>query len=886
MLLTENATTTEVEPGSPVGPPATLTVLSCMKGTAYKTWVVGDNGKPEKEPCQPGAFFKFTRRRVQNIHELLRLLQGISESHCDFTIPGAPTPEAVARLRAAKINYDEPGEPDVSSFVRRITKPGCARGSDVVDPAMFQDQAQPILILDLDKLPLPDGLDERRDVRAVLDHIEGQLPPELRNVTHLAHLSSSAGMLPRLASLRLVFLTTEPHSCADLKAWAAGCPLEIDDSIFRPVQPIYWAHPQFGDWLTELSSGPRIADPFPAERLFLRQRSRPRAALVIPAHEGGRDGGSGVTYRGDGSDLPSGWLNKLKLMGDGDGLHRFNAPLVAAAASYMRELGPDADPDAFKAKAREMIEAAPKGPGRAEAVARYKGDAYLNEALHSARRFAPTYAQWAARLACAEGELQADALAAEVAGYRYWSDLDKDAAGKAIAKRTGAAVGLVRDRLTKSREVAAADAITPLAQRLVYCVETKEFVDEETGDILDKEQLNDLHPDPGGRYTPTLVLKSSACRKALFMTYRPGRPFFLKEERNGVLRDAVNRWRPSSLDVSGGPVGDDEVRPWLEHWAKLVPDPAERGHVLSWQAHRLRYPDRKINHGVLLIGTQQGTGKDTAFAPLIAGLGADNVKVIGSSDVAAQWTDWYAGCSLVVIQELLQPHKKDIGNDLKQALASPPERLRVNEKNKRQYTTPNRFGVIAMSNYRHAAYLEDTDRRWCVLDSPMKKEPPSYYRALHGWYADGGLALVCRWLLHRDLSAFDPHENPPMTAGKRAMIEASVDHATDVIRRHLEERTGFARHRLVTLGEVVDALTVGDRAPLRGQKITTTRVGESLRRLGCVELGRTKVGQRYRSKVEVWGLRSPRWLDKVRRAQRLGELYRRERERADRAAGF
>jgi hypothetical protein len=98
--------------------------------------------------------------------------------------------------------------------------------------------------------------------------------------------------------------------------------------------------------------------------------------------------------------------------------------------------------------------------------------------------------------------------------------------------------------------------------------------------------------------------------------------------------------------------------------------------------------------------------------------------------------------------------------------AAPPDVLSVDEKNLREYYVPNVTAPIITSNYRlDGIYLPEDDRRHYVAWSDSVKEDftKSYWNALWGWYANGGLGDVAAYLATRDISTFDPKAPPPKT---------------------------------------------------------------------------------------------------------------------------
>jgi hypothetical protein len=98
--------------------------------------------------------------------------------------------------------------------------------------------------------------------------------------------------------------------------------------------------------------------------------------------------------------------------------------------------------------------------------------------------------------------------------------------------------------------------------------------------------------------------------------------------------------------------------------------------------------------------------------------------------------------------------------------AAPPDVLRVDEKNIREYYVPNCCGVIDTTNYKtDGMYLPADDRRHYVAWSSLVKEnfERSYWDELWAWYENGGDQHVAAYLAQLDITGFNPKAPPPKT---------------------------------------------------------------------------------------------------------------------------
>lgn len=263
---------------------------------------------------------------------------------------------------------------------------------------------------------------------------------------------------------------------------------------------------------------------------------------------------------------------------------------------------------------------------------------------------------------------------------------------------------------------------------------------------------------------------ASGSPKLQSLTYAPGESALCT--RNGLVYG--NRWFDGRVVPQQG-----NVSLWLDHLNDLLPIPQEQTHLLNVMAFKMQFPEKKINHAVLL-GGNPGSGKDTLLAPFIKGVcGTRNLFQVTGKSFDSSFT-YFNECEVLVLNELKSDQSRDrraFENTLKPIIAIPPEYLTVNRKGSHPYEVINRILVIAMSNFRDAIALPADDRRWYCLwtyAEPMTAEKAS---RLWKWYVKGGIEAIAYYLINRDVSMFNPSATPPMTQAKKIMLEASMSSA-------------------------------------------------------------------------------------------------------------
>ena len=260
------------------------------------------------------------------------------------------------------------------------------------------------------------------------------------------------------------------------------------------------------------------------------------------------------------------------------------------------------------------------------------------------------------------------------------------------------------------------------------------------------------------------------------MTWAPGMPMVIKDrlvsgggwiERAGCR--TFNLYAPPA-HFKGDPGAAGR---WLEHLRCVFP--AETDHLVRWFAHRVQRPGEKLNHA-LLLGGAQGIGKDTILEPLKHAVGPWNFSEISPTQLLGRFNGFIKSVVLRMSEarDLGDVDRYGLYEHLKTLTAAPPDVLRIDEKNLREYAVMNVCGVIITTNHIDGVYLPPDDRRHFVAWSELRKADfsESYWRDLYRWYTDGGLGHVAAYLKAFDLSGFDPKAPPPKTPAFWRVVDA------------------------------------------------------------------------------------------------------------------
>lgn len=439
----------------------------------------------------------------------------------------------------------------------------------------------------------------------------------------------------------------------------------------------------------------------------------------------------------------------------------------------------------------------------------------------------------------------------------------------------------------RAHQAASREAEGPaeIFERYIYIGGLHQFMNKTSGDMYRPEAFVAMYQHVCQDFRER-VLHTDGVAKVANLEFDPTQPRFFYRDDEWYY----NTWRGLS---DTGELGD--ITPWWQHLFLLVPDETERGHLLDWLAFTLQYPGRKINHCVLMGGSQ-GIGKDTLFWPLARALGVHCTQITADT-LARDFNSYLDRIKLLIIQEADIGHRRgghQIANKLKPLMARPPDTLSINRKGLAEYDIQNIVHSILLTNEQRPSPVAGDDRRYFVIGSDLRVTDPDtgaqlpewreYFDGLWAWLAgpdDGqgpglrsvgamaasggvtpGWRHVVAWLLSRDLSAFNPKAAPPMTECKRELQEASRGSMESLLEAMIEGRRGPFVRDAVTSEALVAWFNGEGQVWLRQYGIenaTIARVGGGLRTLG---VPRRKIHTPSGAQRKVWLLRSREYLMK------------------------
>lgn len=246
-----------------------------------------------------------------------------------------------------------------------------------------------------------------------------------------------------------------------------------------------------------------------------------------------------------------------------------------------------------------------------------------------------------------------------------------------------------------------------------------------------------------------------------------------------VVFDPTERCDPElCVNLYGGlamqPV-DGDVTPFLDLVRYLTsragetPDESDAimHWLLCWLAYPLQHRGAKLKTAVVMHG-DEGAGKNFLFDTIVAIYG-EYGAMVGQDELEDKFNDWRSRKLFVVGDEVSSRQELVHNKNRLKALITSPVVL-INPKNLPRREEANHINIVFLSNELQPQALDNTDRRYCVIYTPPRRDA-GFYQALGRWHADQGPAKVMQYLLSYPLDDFDPNAEAPRTQAKADLID-------------------------------------------------------------------------------------------------------------------
>lgn len=340
----------------------------------------------------------------------------------------------------------------------------------------------------------------------------------------------------------------------------------------------------------------------------------------------------------------------------------------------------------------------------------------------------------------------------------------------------------------------------------VYISATEKFYDKDKGIAYSARAFNatfsrELTPtaedvdDPAQLSRPRVLPTEYATNEiripaVVDFIYSPAHPKTSIIEIDGSLY--INSYKPSyaPADPASAQVCGEAL---TRHLANIIAEPEHQRTLLDWFAYNVQNPGQKIMWAPL-IGGGQGIGKTLLLHIMSAALGETNVYAMDGSSLFSSYNEWAQGHQLIAVEEV-RVHSKSrymAMDKLKPLITN--RTVEVSQKYQDNRCVPNITNYIFFSNAHDALAIDDSNRRYFVIQSPLQTRNEvatlggeSYFAPIYKLINDHPGGFRAFLLNHQISSTFDPNGTAPKTKYMDDLIESSANDLTALVRQIISD---------------------------------------------------------------------------------------------------
>jgi hypothetical protein len=200
--------------------------------------------------------------------------------------------------------------------------------------------------------------------------------------------------------------------------------------------------------------------------------------------------------------------------------------------------------------------------------------------------------------------------------------------------------------------------------------------------------------------------------------------------------------------------------------------------MMDFFAHIVQRPGVLIRW-VPLCQSAQGSGKNMICKCIGHAIGMANFKPVNAKQVVGNFNDWIYGAQFIVLDEvkITGKTKAEMANALKDIITNDEVSMEAKHQNLR--IIENVACKIANTNWQDAIFMENSDRRWYPIKSPLQTKAhlnalnaTGHFKRLAQLYKHGG--ALRHFLLEWPIAADFPTDGPaPETDFRQEMIMES-----------------------------------------------------------------------------------------------------------------
>jgi len=325
-----------------------------------------------------------------------------------------------------------------------------------------------------------------------------------------------------------------------------------------------------------------------------------------------------------------------------------------------------------------------------------------------------------------------------------------------------------------------AKALAKFGQTCWYVRKTQTYIDTSTNTQLDPRKAAGSYYANANYLLRTLDSKGNVVVKEsnLFKDYNtwpartevedvvnePGKPKVTAENE-------YNLW----TDTSVAPV-EGSVAAYLDLCKYFFSDdPAMETYWHDWVATLVQSPGVKMQTAWLLYSRNTGTGK-SLMARFVGAMFGKSFHEGHAEILTDERNDWIVGKQLVLVDDLNDYVGRKDGAKIRAMITR--VNVHLNPKYVQGYDVLDHTNYIITTNEEVSVKLEQSDRRFYVVNSPEVRANDTLYKAAWSmFYSDTGAAAMKYYYLNYKISdGFNYATRPPETS--KALVEAKNASAT------------------------------------------------------------------------------------------------------------
>lgn len=192
--------------------------------------------------------------------------------------------------------------------------------------------------------------------------------------------------------------------------------------------------------------------------------------------------------------------------------------------------------------------------------------------------------------------------------------------------------------------------------------------------------------------------------------------------------------------------------------------------VLCWQALPLQRVGTKMQTAVVMHGPQ-GTGKNLYWDVWRDMFGRYGITV-GQTELEDKFNGWLSQKLAIIGDEVVSRQEMYHNKNRLKLIVTQQQKFPIREMQQSTRWESNHANVVFLSNESQPLALEERDRRYMVIYTPLADETGLYDR-VKDFLGDQGEGKWLWFLQHYPVGAFDHHTKPIMTRAKTDLIQSA-----------------------------------------------------------------------------------------------------------------